>query len=119
MQEKENPLFDRKEIIIEVESDVSPSLREALRAVAEKFQTDEENVKIKKIDARFGSRNFIISANVYKSREEKESLERKSKKETELEKVLVEEKARKEAPAEEKPQNEGQDKRETENKEES
>ena len=87
LSEKENPFFNRKEISMEIESDVSPKLQDALKTISEKFKIPEENIKIKKIDARFGSRKFIINANIYHSKKEKESLERKSKKETEIEKA--------------------------------
>lgn len=81
INEKKNPLFNRKEIILEVESEITPNHIEAEKIVSEKFKAAPETVKIKKILGKFGSKNFKISANIYSSREEKESIEAKPKKE--------------------------------------
>ena len=91
IDEKKNPLFDRKEIILEVESEITPSHTEAGKIVSEKFKTSPEVFKIKKIQGNFGSKVFKISANIYPSKEEKENTEAKSKKEKEAEKKSAEE----------------------------
>jgi len=91
IDEKKNPLFNRKEIILEVESEITPSHSEAEKIVSEKFKTSSETFKIKKIYGRFGSKVFKISANVYSSKKEKEEIEAKSKKEKEAAKKIAEE----------------------------
>ncbi|MDP2672392.1 MAG: hypothetical protein Q8O84_01105 [Nanoarchaeota archaeon] len=91
IDEKKNPLFNRKEIILEVESEITPSHSEAEKIVSEKFKTSSEALKIKKIYGRFGSKTFRINANIYSSKEEKESIEPKSKKEKEAEAKVLEE----------------------------
>ena len=91
IDEKKNPLFNRKEIILEIESNAVPSHVEAEKIVSEKFKSSPDALKIKKIAGKFGSRVFKISANVYSSKEEKESIEAKSKKEKEAEKKSAEE----------------------------
>lgn len=77
---KENPLFKRKEVEVNFESNVPPKIQEAGEILSKEFSVAPENVKIKKIVGKFGSRNFIISANVYESKEDKEKTEIKSKK---------------------------------------
>ena len=91
IDEKMNPLFNRKEIVLEVESEITPSHSEAEKIVSEKFKTSSETFKIKKIYGRFGSKKFRINTNIYSSKEEKENTEAKSKKEKEAEKKKIEE----------------------------
>ena len=81
INEKNNPLFNRKEIILEVESEITPSHVEAEKIVSEKFKAPSETFKIKKIQGKFGSKIFQISANIYSSKEEKNNIEAKPKKE--------------------------------------
>ncbi len=81
INEKKNPLFNRKEVILEIESEVTPSHAEAEKIISEKFKTFPEAFKIKKIHGNFGSKVFKISANIYPSKEEKENTEAKTKKE--------------------------------------
>ena len=81
IDEKKNPLFNRKEIVLEVKSEITPSRSEIEKIVSEKFKTSSETFKIKKIQGRFGSKTFKINVNVYSSKEEKEDIEAKSKKE--------------------------------------
>lgn len=85
IDEKNNPLFNRKEVILEIESEITPSHTEVGKIVSEKFKTSSENFKIKKIHSRFGSKVFKISANIYSSKEEKENIEAKTKKEKKAE----------------------------------
>lgn len=82
LNEKENPIFKRKEVEVKIELNISPKMQEAEELIAKKFSATAENIKIKKIKGKFGSSNFIITANIYSSREEKEKTEPKSKKET-------------------------------------
>lgn len=79
IDEKENPLFNRKEVRASIEADITPSNADIVKLISEKFSTQPENIKIKKIEGSFGLNNFIIIANIYNSKEDKESIERKSK----------------------------------------
>jgi len=79
LEEKENPLFNRREIKLSVDAEITPSNSEAEKFISEKFSTPIENIKIKKISGRFGSKTFTIIVNVYNSKEHKEA-ESKSKK---------------------------------------
>jgi len=94
--EKENLLFKRKEIKFTIDAEVTPSRAEVEKLISEKFSTQPENIKIKNILGKFGSKTFTVSVNIYASKEDKESIEPKSKK-TEKK---VEALAPQEAPAE-------------------
>jgi len=80
LEQKENPLFKRKEVEVSVDSEITPSHTEVEKLISEKFSTEIENIKIKKIHGKFGSKNFLISAKIYESQEEKDRTEQKSKK---------------------------------------
>ena len=80
INQRENPLFNRKEVEVMTETSVAPKISEAEAFIAKEFSSQMENVKIKKVKGRFGSINFIITANVYNSKEDKEKIEPKSKK---------------------------------------
>jgi len=81
LKQRENPLFNRKEVEIIIETNVAPKISEAEAFIAKEFSSHADNVKIKKVKGRFGSNNFIITANIYDSKEDKEKIEPKSKKE--------------------------------------
>lgn len=86
LEEKENPLFNRKEIKIKINVETSPNYKETEEIIAKDFKVPADAVKIKTLKGKFGSRNFTASANVYKSKSDKDKIERKTKKETESEK---------------------------------
>lgn len=79
LSDKKNPLFDRREIEVNALLSVSPKIKEAEELIGKEFSANPENVKIKKIKGRFGSTNFIITANIYSSKEEKDKVETKIK----------------------------------------
>ncbi|MCL5018479.1 MAG: hypothetical protein M1416_01785 [Candidatus Pacearchaeota archaeon] len=81
LKQKENPLFNRREVEVNLESNVPPKINEAEEVLSKKFSVNSDSVKVKKIAGKFGSTNFVITANVYPSKEDKEKIERKSKKE--------------------------------------
>ena len=81
LEEKNNPLFKRKEIKASIASEKTPSRLEILELLSKKFETPMENIKIRGIRGGFGVKSFSIEANVYHSREEKEAVELKKKKE--------------------------------------
>jgi ribosomal protein S24E len=91
IEEKENPLFNRKEVTLEVSSNVNPKNDEALKIISEQFSTPEEQIKIKGIYGKFGIQRFKIIANIYKTLADKEKTEVKTKQEKEAEKKAVEE----------------------------
>ena len=87
-EEKQNPLFDRKEIKAEIEAEITPNREGVLKMLSEKFSIKQENIKIKSILGKFGSRIFTIQANIYNSKQEKDKMEIKKKKEINAEKKL-------------------------------
>jgi|WetSurMetagenome_2_1015567.scaffolds.fasta_scaffold393682_2 ribosomal protein S24E len=81
LTEKQNPMFNRKELVVSINTNVSPKISEAEAFIAKEFSSSAENVKVRKIKGRFGSTNFVITANIYSSKEEKDKIEDKAKKE--------------------------------------
>jgi len=91
VKEKENKLFNRKEVVLLVEAETVPKTSEALTEIAKKFSVPEDAVKINGVYGKFGMKSFEIKANVYPSKQDKNKTERKTKKEIEAEKKLLEE----------------------------
>jgi len=85
IEEKENLLFKRKEVKIFIHSEKSPSREEASNILSKNFSVPSMGVKIKSISGNFGSKTFNIEANLYSSKEEKDSVELKKKKEAAME----------------------------------
>jgi ribosomal protein S24E len=83
LEEKENSLFNRKEIKARAVSKAAPSREEVLTLLSEKTKLPKENIKIKGIRGSFGVNEFDIEANLYSSKEEKEKIEIVKKKEKE------------------------------------
>ena len=81
IEEKNNPLFGRKEIKAVIESEKTPSRVQILELLSKKFSASPETIKIRGIKGSFGVKSFNIEANIYQSKEEKEMIELKKKKE--------------------------------------
>lgn len=96
-EQKESPLFKRKEIVAEITSESSPKNSEVSKLIAEKLSVSEENIKLNGIYGKFGTHVFTVYANVYDSIQDKESTETKTKKEREAEKKAEEERLKAEA----------------------
>ncbi|OGJ12394.1 hypothetical protein A3K62_00730 [Candidatus Pacearchaeota archaeon RBG_16_35_8] len=79
ISEKENPLFSRREIIAEITKEASPKNTDIQILLGEKFSASPETIKVDKIASKFGSSIFIISAKIYKSKEDKDNIEPKVK----------------------------------------
>ena len=84
IEQKENPLFNRKEIQFNVQANITPSRMEIGKLISEKFSTQIENIKIKEIHGRFGSKTFKVTTFIYKSEQDKDKLEIKKKKDEKL-----------------------------------
>ena len=82
INEKENPLYSRKEIIIEMKREIMPKTTEMEILIGENFSVAPETIKVNKIFSGFGSDIFTIHAKIYKSKEEKEEIEPKAKSKT-------------------------------------
>ncbi len=81
--ENANSLFERKEITATVISPATPSKDEIKKILSEKFASAPETVRVLEIQGCFGSSEFSIKANIYKSKEMLGEIERRSKKEKE------------------------------------
>ena len=91
IHEKENPLYKRKEVEFRVTSVKAPSKLDVIKFTAEKFKSHENSVAVSHIHGRFGCEEFIITANVYKTKEDKESTEIKTQKQAAAEKKAADE----------------------------
>jgi ribosomal protein S24E len=100
IKETKNLVFDRREVQGTIISESTPSNKEATTLLAKKLSAPEEAIKINGIYGKFGMKEFKVTANVYKSKEEKNKVEKKTKKEIDEEKKAIE--AAKVAKAEEK-----------------
>jgi len=72
IEEKENPLFSRKEITLEISAEITPKREDAEKIISEKKSVLAETIDIKKIFGKFGSKTFKIIAHIYSSKDEKE-----------------------------------------------
>lgn len=80
LEKIENLLLNRREVKIIIESNSALKAQEVEKLIAENLSTHVDNVHIKKILGKFGSREFVIHANVYNSKEDRDKTEKKSKK---------------------------------------
>ena len=99
IEKKDNPLFNREEVVLEIVSNVSPSNSEVAKVVSEKLSSTEDKVKVNGIYGNFGTHVFTVYANVYKTVSDKEKTEIKTKKERDSEKKAEEERIKTEAEA--------------------
>ncbi|MEM4255383.1 MAG: hypothetical protein QXR53_03575 [Candidatus Norongarragalinales archaeon] len=73
VEEKENKLFERKEITVEIDTPAgTPSRKQVLEELKKKFQGE---VVVEKIEQKFGSKNVTVKARVYASAEKAASFE--------------------------------------------
>jgi len=91
IEEKKNPLFSRKEIHLEIESDAVPSHEEVKNLVSEKFSSDQELIRTRLIKGRFGINIFDVFIDIYDSKEEFDRVVKKTKQELDKEKKAEEE----------------------------
>lgn len=99
VSEVENPLFSRKELHLEINSDAVPSYEEVKNLLKEKFSYDPDLIRIQNVKGRFGSQVFDAYVHVYSSAKEFKRVVKKTKQEIEAEKKAIEEKAKAEAEA--------------------
>lgn len=96
VDDRQNDLMNRREVKIEVENNFVPSRIEALHIVADLFKCEIDVIKINRVDSQFGTKIFTIVADIYKSKEDKQNVALKKKKDLEIEKKFEEEKKLKE-----------------------
>lgn len=121
-QEIENELFNRKEVEAIVSSEVTPKKSDVLKLISEKYSMPEDNIKIKGVYGKFGTKEFKVTAHVYKTKKDKEKTEKKTKQEKAEAKAAetaakeAEKKAAEEAAAKEKTEREEAEKPKEESK---
>ena len=79
LENKDNYLLNRKEIKIVIQADKNPSFNEALLIFNKEFKADPEATVIKNVKGKFGRDTFLLTAFVYKTKEDKEKFEPKAK----------------------------------------
>lgn len=79
IEQKDNQLFNRKEIKVLVEAQITPSKFDAEKSIAEHFKSEQSNIVINNVKGKFGRKTFLINAKIYNSPEDKENFEPKKK----------------------------------------
>jgi ribosomal protein S24E len=108
LNQTENPLFKRTEIEMQIKSQNPPTKKQAVEFLSKKYSSSD-GVHIESIKGKFGSNVFKVIARVYKSKEEKNLTEARSKKQIEKEKKEEEAAAKEKAEAEKPSPSEGQE----------
>ncbi len=103
LEEKNNSLFKRREIKAVIASEITPSRNAILELLSKKFDAPADNIDVRRIKGKFGTKDFGIEANIYSSKEEKEIVELKKKKKSGEITVKKEVTTEKSASAPEKP----------------
>ena len=105
INEFDNKLLHRKEVVISLHSEKTPSKIEVAKELAKNFKSTEENIIIEKIDSKFGKKEFTVYAKVYHDHQSKnkyETVTRKEKKKRAEESKKLEEEAKKNVQTNEK-----------------
>lgn len=74
-----NKLLKRRELLVNMKVDKTPSMIEAQDAISAGQKAEKDLVVIKSIRNRFGTREFEVEAFVYSNVEQKTKVERKPK----------------------------------------
>ncbi len=90
IKEQQNPLFNRKEIEAIIQDEVIPSKKQVAELLSKKYSVPVDSLRVLEIQGKFGSKDFILKANIYKSKEERDRIEILTKKEIEEEKKASE-----------------------------
>jgi small subunit ribosomal protein S24e len=81
INEKNTPLLKRKQVVYEVEHFKKPTPKkiDILKSLATTTKTSEEAISLVNILTPFGGEKSKITANIYNSKEDKESIEKINK----------------------------------------
>jgi ribosomal protein S24E len=85
-KDTKNPLLNRREVKIIVDSEKTPSFIEAAKLIADNFKASEENILVENVKGKFGMKTFLISASIYDT---KELMEAAKKRATKVKKVAA------------------------------
>ncbi|MBS3072657.1 hypothetical protein J4477_02390 [Candidatus Pacearchaeota archaeon] len=98
INEFDNKLLHRKEVVISLTKEKTPSKIEITEEIAKNFKSSGENIIIEKISGKFGKKEFTIHAKIYndtQSKEKYETITRKEKKKIREESKKAEEEKKK------------------------
>ena len=91
IQEKENSLLNRKELVYEINEEVIPSKDSVKEELAKKYGFEKDLIEVLKISGKFGVKIFEVIVQVYHNKEEMNKTILKSKKQRDAEaKALAE-----------------------------
>lgn len=79
LQDFKNDLLKRRELVVDIQSESNPGMQGAVKALVDEFKAEENCIVVQKIDSKFGSDNFIISAFIYDSAADKGKIEPRPK----------------------------------------
>jgi ribosomal protein S24E len=98
IKEFDNKLLHRKEVVISLNSEKTPSKVDVSKELAKNFKSSEENIIVEKIESKFGKKEFTVYAKVYHdlaSKNKYETVTRKEKKKRAEEAKKLEDDAKK------------------------
>jgi ribosomal protein S24E len=98
--EQQNPLFNRKEVFGTVNASSSPTKDEVAKELASKFKVETTALRVLDVKGKYGSQEFTVRANIYPTQEERNKVEKLTKKEKEAEAKAAEPAPEEAAPAE-------------------
>ena len=75
LEDKKNELLHRTELVLSMESAITPSKEQAIKMISEQFKTPEESIVIKKIGGKFGIKTSVINAKIYSNPESRKRFE--------------------------------------------
>lgn len=81
VKEFDNKLLHRKEVVITLNREKTPSKIDVAKEIAKDFKSSEENIIIEKIDSKFGKKEFTVYAKVYNDSQSKDKYETVTRKE--------------------------------------
>jgi len=79
IEDKQNPLLKRREVKIIIEADKNPGKQDASKIISKQFKAEEESIAIKTIKGGFGRNTFLLAANIYNSKEDRQKIESEPK----------------------------------------
>ena len=76
VKDTRNELFKRNELIFSLNANKNPGFDVVRKNISEELGKDEANIDVYNIKGNFGRNSFVISANVYDSKEDLDSIKK-------------------------------------------
>jgi ribosomal protein S24E len=89
--ENDNKLMKRKELRLHLVSEKNPGFEEISKKISEKYSVPQDQIVVYSVKNSFGSNKFNVEAYIYNSKEDKEKMIVKTKKQRKEEKKALEE----------------------------